>query len=67
MVRHDNIIEQLVKETKIQNFLSHSHIVKLYTVFDDAENVYLLMELCCEGNLYEYMQKKGKIPEDETR
>lgn len=43
MVKQDNIISQLIKETKIQSFLNHSHIVKLYSVFDDDENVYLLM------------------------
>lgn len=35
MVKQDNIIGQLIKETKIQSFLNHSHIVKLYSVFDD--------------------------------
>lgn len=43
MIKQDKIIDQLIKETKIQTFLSHSHIVKLYSVFADDENVYLLM------------------------
>ena len=56
----------MVKEIKIQSFLSHSHIIKLYSVFDDRENIYLLLELCSEGNLYQHMQKKLKIPEEEA-
>lgn len=43
MVKQDKIIDQLIKETKIQTYLNHSHVVKLYSVFDDSENVYLLM------------------------
>jgi serine/threonine protein kinase len=35
MVKRDNIVEQLIKEIKIQSFFSHSHIVKLYSIFDD--------------------------------
>lgn len=28
--------------------------------------MYLLLELCSEGNLYQYMQKKLRIPEEEA-
>lgn len=66
-VEQDKIIDQVIKETKIQSFLNHSHIVKLYSVFDDPLNIYLLLELCCEGNLYDYMQSQERLTEDETR
>lgn len=56
----------MVLEIKIQKFLNHRHIIKLYSVFDDRENIYLLMELCTDGNVYSLMRKKEKISEVET-
>lgn len=35
VIRQENLVDQVVKEIKIQSFLSHSHIIKLYSVFDD--------------------------------
>lgn len=65
-IRQENLVEQVVKEVKIQSFLDHSHIIKLYSVFDDRDNIYLLLELCSGGNLYQYMQQKLKIQEEEA-
>ena len=62
----EKIIQQAIKEIKIQSFINHSHIIKLYSVFDDHQHVYLLLELCTEGNLYNLMQKKVKMAEDEA-
>ena len=61
-----NIVEQFIREIKIQTFTYHSHIVKLYSVFDDSQNVYLLLEFCYQGNLYQYLQAKHKLPENEA-
>lgn len=55
-----------MNEIKLQIFLNHSNIVKLYTIFNDRLYVYLVLEACTEGNLYQFMQNKGKIPEEET-
>lgn len=46
--------------------MNHSHIIKLYSIFDDANYIYLLLELCTEGNLYSLMQRKIKLSEQET-
>lgn len=37
---------QLRKEIMIQHSLSHECIVSLNKVFEDSNNVYLLMEMC---------------------
>lgn len=67
VVREEGIVEQLTKEIKIQSFLNQPNIAKLYSVFDDSENVYLLQELCCEGNMYHFLQKKGSLSEKEAK
>ena len=41
--------------------MNHTHIIKLYSIFDDKHYIYLLLELCTEGNLYALMQRKIKL------
>jgi len=45
-------------------FLDHPNLVKLYSFFDDSYNIYLLMELGCDGQLYDLMKKRPKLKED---
>lgn len=33
--------------------LDHPNIIKLYETYEDAKNVYLSMELCSGGELFE--------------
>lgn len=40
-------------EIEVQQSLDHPHIVKLYEVYKDAKNVYLVMELCTGGELFD--------------
>jgi serine/threonine protein kinase len=58
------MINQLIREIKIQIFLDHPNLVKLYTFFYDSYNIYLLMELGCDGQLYDLMKKRPKLKED---
>lgn len=43
------------QEIKIQQQLDHPHIVKLYEVFQDNKKMYLVMELCTGGELFDYI------------
>ena len=58
---------QLLREIKIQMFLNHPNIVKMYGFFSDNTFIYLAMELCISGQLYGYLKKRRRIPEDMTR
>lgn len=37
---------KLISEIKIHRSLNHKHIVKFEHVFEDGDNVYILLELC---------------------
>lgn len=43
------LLIQVIREIKIQSFLKHPNIVKMYTFFSDAQYVYLMLELCYSG------------------
>jgi aurora kinase len=52
VIREENIINQFIRELKIQSCLDHPNVTKLYGFFDDKDNIYLLLELGSEGQLY---------------
>lgn len=37
--------DQLLSELKIQTFINHPNILKMYGFFDDTNNIYILLEL----------------------
>ena len=57
-------IKALEREIAIMKRLEHSCIIKLYGAYEDEENVYLAMEMCKGGELYdricamEYLSEK---------
>jgi aurora kinase len=61
------LLIQLIREIKIQSFLTHPNIVKLYTFFCDHQFIYLVLELCYSGQLYDYLKKKRKLSEPLTK
>ena len=42
-------------EIDILKTLDHPNVIKLYEIWDDERAIYLVMELCTGGELYEYV------------
>lgn len=38
--------------------LEHPNVVRLFEVIEDQQFIYLVMELCGGGSLYEYLKEK---------
>jgi len=47
--------------------LDHPNIIKLYEAFEDSRNVYLVMEVCEGGELFDRIIDKGCFSEQEAR
>jgi serine/threonine protein kinase len=47
--------------------LSHKHVIRVADFFESAETLYIVMELCGGGELYEYISNQGKLSEGEVR
>lgn len=58
MVVKNKMQKQLTLEIKIQMFLDHPNILRLYHFFDDREYIYLVMEYMEEGSLFNFIQKR---------
>jgi len=48
-----DIKECLIREIKLHSQLDHPNIVKMYNFFTHQNYLYLVLEACTSGNLYE--------------
>ncbi|TKY64129.1 CDPK-related kinase 3 [Spatholobus suberectus] len=62
-------IEDVRREVKILKALSgHKHLVKFHDAFEDANNVYIVMELCEGGELLDrILSRGGKYSEENAK
>ena len=49
--------EGLMKEVNLMIKLDHPNIIKLYEYYEDEKNIYLIMELCTGGELFDKIIK----------
>ncbi|ORX41492.1 Pkinase-domain-containing protein [Piromyces finnis] len=61
------MIKRIRNEIEIQYHLNHPSILRLYNFSETEEYVYLIMEYCENGELYKYLQKRKKLPEEEVK
>lgn len=48
-------------EIDIQSSLSHPNIISLHRSFEDATHIYLIMELCDQGDLFDHVVRDSEI------
>jgi polo-like kinase 1 len=56
-----------MSEIKIHRSLHHNNIVGFEHFFEDAENVYILLELCANQSLNELLRRRKRLHELETQ
>ncbi|GAW80720.1 calcium-dependent protein kinase 3 [Plasmodium gonderi] len=56
-------IPRFRQEIDIMKNLDHPNVVKLLETFEDNKQIYLVMELCTGGELFEKIVKKGSFSE----
>jgi serine/threonine protein kinase len=62
LLREEEITDQFIREIKIQMFLNHPNIIKMYGYFDDPLNIYILLEVGTGGQLYHQLKKSQPLP-----
>ena len=66
-MRHDYRKQKLEFEITLQKELTHAHIVQLKDFFEDDKNIYILLEYCSQGTLYDLIKRRGYLAEVEAR
>mmetsp|Transcript_78752 Transcript_78752/g.138974 ORF Transcript_78752/g.138974 Transcript_78752/m.138974 type:complete len:492 (+) Transcript_78752:39-1514(+) len=59
-------VEKFKEEIRVMKILDHPNIVKLYETFEDKMKVYLVLELCSGGELFDKIIESGKFTEVEA-
>jgi polo-like kinase 1 len=59
--------QKLISEIKIHKSLNHQNVVKFEHVFEDHENVYILLELCTNQTLNELIKRRKRLTELEVQ
>jgi len=59
--------QKLISEIKIHKSLHHVHIVNFEHVFEDQENVYILLELCTNQTLNDLLKRRKRLTELEVQ
>ena len=63
-----NMTRRVANEVEIHWQLRHPSILELFNYFEDDSYVYMVMELCKNGELYRYIQRRGRpLSEPEAR
>lgn len=60
-------VKLLEREVNILKTVKHQHIIHLEQVFESPQKMYLVMELCEDGELKEVLDQRGHFSESETR
>lgn len=60
-------LKYAISECKIMKQLDHPFIVPLHYAFQTPKYLYLILELCSNGDLFGFIEKKGKLEESVSR
>merc|ERR1719454_1896954 len=60
---HMKNIERFKQEIAIMKIMDHPNIIKLFESFEDHRNIYLVMELCMGGELFDRIIDAGHFTE----
>ena len=60
-------VDHVSNEKNVLRKISHPFIVKLYQTFKDKTNLYLLLEFIPGGELFNYIRKAGRLPNEIAR
>jgi len=61
-----NDVERVAREIHILKLIRHPNIIQLYEIIETPKQLYLIMEYCNGGELFEYIVANNRIKEKEA-
>ncbi|CAL5995719.1 Kinase [Hexamita inflata] len=65
-ISREEDFNRVVREIQVLKMLNHSNIVKLLEVLDTPHHIFLVTQFVENGELFDYVVKRGKLTEQET-
>lgn len=59
-------VERVAREIHILKMLRHPNIIQLYEIIETPKQLYLIMEFCSGGELFDYIVARTKVKEKEA-
>lgn len=63
----EEFVKKMYREIAINKSLRHRHVLRFYQVMESANMVYTVLELAPNGDLFGFIEKHGKLHENEAR
>lgn len=62
-IKEADMVDQVFWEIKLQTYMNHPNILKMYGFFHDAKNIYLILEYCSQC-LFRDFRAKTRLSEE---
>ncbi|KAL4484933.1 hypothetical protein ABPG74_020110 [Tetrahymena malaccensis] len=59
-------VERVQRELHILKMIRHPSLIQLYEIIETPTHIFLVMEYCSQGEVFEYIQKKQRLDEVEA-
>merc|ERR1719265_151413 len=59
-------VERIAREIHILKLLQHPHVIQLYEIIETPRQLYLIMEYCSGGELFDHIVASGRVREREA-
>ncbi|CAD8052220.1 unnamed protein product [Paramecium sonneborni] len=59
-------VERVSREIHILKLIRHRHVIQLYEIIETKKHIFLVMEFCDNGELFDYIVKSEKLDELEA-
>jgi len=59
-------VERVAREIHILKLMQHPHVIQLYEIIETPRQLYLIMEYCSGGELFDHIVAAGRVREPEA-
>jgi len=59
-------VERVAREIHILKLIQHPHVIQLFEIIETPKQLYLIMEFCSGGELFDHIVANGRIQEREA-
>jgi len=66
-IKTPEMADKVQREINILELCHHPHVIRLYEVIDTPSDIFMVMEYVANGELFDYIVDRGRLPQDDAR